>query len=270
MILILNMGHSLMYIILLIVIYLANNISLIAQTNNIPSESVLLLYRDVERSIDAKNFIEAGDIATKIIEADPTFKEAYRARAYANFESHKFSEAESDILKFHELLKHDRYDVFVLLGRIQIAETNYMGAVASFEKVRKLKPSTPNIYISLAKLYYQLKNYNMAETILKDAVRLEPSYLQATARNMLKEVQKKITKKPPASRYLLEAEKEIRDGNITEALNKLDQWAASVTNSTELLEIKRNKIFEVLYNRTQYKNMINDVNRRIKGEEKSN
>lgn len=251
-----------------ILIYLICILALQAQTNDINSRSPLLIYRDIERSIDAKDFSQAHNLATEIIETTPSFKEAYRARAYANFELRNYQDAESDIRKFHELLKHDRYDIFVLLARIQIAQTNYQDAVTSFEKVRELKPSTPNIYLSLAKLYYQQGNYNMAKTRLQEAVRLEPPHLQQTAEKLLKETQKQITRKSTSSTYLIQAEKELRAGNIPAALRKLDQWSTNITSRAELTEIKKNEIFKVLYNRAQYQNMIKDINTRFPDKDK--
>ncbi len=246
-----------------LLIYLLISLAIHAQTNDIKARSPLLLYRDVERSIDAKNFVQARNLATKIVKTNPSFKEAYRARAYANLELHNLQDAESDIRKFHELLQHDRYDIFVLLARIQIEQTNYPGAIASFEKVRELKPSTANVHLSLAKLYYQLGNYSMAESRLKDAVRLEPPHLQKTAKILLKDTQKQITRKTTSSRYLIEAENELRAGNITAALKKLDQWSINTTSRVELIEIRKSDIFKVLYNRAQYQNMIKDVSKRL-------
>ncbi len=220
-------------------------------------------YNKVAASIGRKNFLQAVKQATAIIEIAPNYREAYRARAYANFELNNLKQAEKDIRQFHKLLGTDRYDIFVLLGRIQIAQTNYPAAISSFRKVEELKPHTPGINLSLAKLYYKTGNYSIAKQYLRKAASTGTPEAKRFAGNVLKEISVAESRQNNSRKYLLEAENAIRADDIPKALQKLELWASTVTNKQQITEMHKTKIFELLYNRAQYKEMMHDLNSKI-------
>lgn len=143
------------------------------------------LYEEVKRAIADKRFAEAHSLVTRVTAADPSFAEAHRAAAHVNFELGRHSEAEESVRRFRQLVPRERSDMLILLGRIQIALAKYSEAVASFERVRILKPGAPGIYTSLGKLYYRLKHFPLAIERLESALRQEPSRFREEATKLL-------------------------------------------------------------------------------------
>ena len=222
------------------------------------------LYHGVARELDARRFSRAATRATELLEQYPDFKEAYRARAYANYEQRAYADAETDILEFRERLGEDRYDIFVMLGRIQIAQTNYAGAVESFEAVRQLKPSTPNIYLSLGRLYGQLGDYARSEERLVEAVEKEPRHVQSEAARLLEGLRRHQRPTPPHGKeFLGRAQLYMEQGDIEKALQELEHWAKKVRDIKELHRVEQDRVFELLYNQSQYRNLIKDIRSRL-------
>jgi len=170
-----------------------------------------VLYREVEAALAERDFAAARERVDALLAVDPGYADAYRARGYIAFEQGRYRDAERDLLRFRRALGRDRYDLFLLLGRTQLALGKLADAAASFEKVRILKPSAAGIYTSLGRLYYRLERFATAVDRLEAAVQRDPPRFRDEARELLK------------SALLRHAERLIANGREDQAVYALSR-----------------------------------------------
>lgn len=200
-------------------------------------------------SVKAGEVTTAIDDFTKAIEQEPSYAEAYIARADVHAKLKKAEPAHDDYIRAAEIFRFEKNfnraitaynsaidvkkkSVTAYLGRgdLYLAKGQEIAAVADYDAARKINKKNPAVHLGLGKARFQLDNYKKAIKHFKEARKLEPNnpityqYLMLSylAVDNLKEV-KKTFKKFAEIANDAQMERMISDRKYTAVLRAVDE-----------------------------------------------
>jgi tetratricopeptide (TPR) repeat protein len=129
--------------------------------------------------IKEKRFADALEIYDNILKRNPEAVGAYVGKGRVFFHQGDYDEAEN-YLNGALHLKEDFAPAKSMLARICERRGNLQLALEQNEELLKLRPNLNNSRIAMARAYIKLKRYSDAEKVLREALRYNPQFTQAT------------------------------------------------------------------------------------------
>lgn len=110
------------------------------------------------------------------IDLDSTFYPAYSSRGLLNIFHQKFDLA---ILDFTNALKYasnidDQFNALTDLGSAKLYSKDYKGAIIEYEKALNIRPNEIGIFINMATILMNLKQFDKAEETFIKAIAIDP------------------------------------------------------------------------------------------------
>jgi tetratricopeptide (TPR) repeat protein len=128
--------------------------------------------------LQARNFRDALELFTEIIEQDPDVTKAYLYASQAALGLKLY-----DVAFNHtkEALRRNPMSTAatLLMGKIYLAQENWSEALAYFQDAIQLDPKSAAAYAGLGEVAYYLQDYEQAIAMFRQATDLAPNYARA-------------------------------------------------------------------------------------------
>jgi len=232
--------------------------------------------RQIDRLIGENRFEDAVSHLDRVLALDPPMAIAFLKRgAVLSGLGTDLSQAETDVITYMSD-NPGMTRAHLLLGNIRQQRGKLKQAIEDYERALALDPDIPGAQAVLGALYYKTGSFEGAIDHLQRAATLAPgdgsiqynlglAYLRAEDFNKANEAMRSVIRLSPTSAgpYLILAQVALHEGQIELAIEQLEQWAARVKQRSDLDALDKERIFERLYNHSQYRALVKDLQSRL-------